>query len=233
MNEKIKKKRDPEKILEIIVAVFLGITALATAWASWIGSLHGGNQATNYATSNNLSSEGNSMYNEAAQSLMQDMMLWNEISDVLIESSYAEEKNDTEAVEKYDWKLEKLLNDNCSEELAQAITWAMEQDEDTSPFEKEGFTDSYFTDAKEMIAEADKLLEQGKKDNANGDAFGLVTVIYSVVLFLLGIVGTFKRLPNRYVILGVAIVGFLFATIFMFTIPMPTGFNILSYFGLA
>ena len=59
MNEKIKKKRDPEKILEIIVAVFLGITALATAWASWIGSLHGGNQATNYATSNKLSSEGN------------------------------------------------------------------------------------------------------------------------------------------------------------------------------
>ena len=233
MNEKIKKKRDPEKILEIIVAVFLGITALATAWASWIGSLHGGNQATNYATSNNISSERNSMYNEAAQSLMQDMMLWNEISDVLIESSYAEEKNDTEAVEKYDWKLEKLLNDNCSAELAQAITWAMEQDEDTSPFDKEGFTDSYFTDAKEMIAEADNLLEQGKKDNANGDAFGLVTVIYSVVLFLLGIVGTFKRLPNRYVILGVAIAGFLFATIFMFTIPMPTGFNILSYFGLA
>lgn len=233
MNEKIKKKRDHEKILEIIVAAFLGITALATAWASWIGSLHGGNQATNYATSNNLSSEGNSMYNEAAQNLMQDMMLWNEISDVLIESSYAEEKNDTEAVEKYDWKLEKLLNDNCSAELAQAITWALEQDEDTSPFEKEGFTDSYFTDANEMIAEADKLLEQGKKDNANGDAFGLVTVIYSVVLFLLGIVGTFKRLPNRYVILGVAIAGFLFATIFMFTIPMPTGFNILSYFGLA
>ena len=233
MNEKIKKKRDPEKILEIIVAVFLGITALATAWASWIGSLHGGNQATNYAKSNNLSSEGNSMYNEAAQSLMQDMMLWNEISDVLIESSYAEEKKDTEAVEKYDWKVEKLLNDNCSAELAQAINWAMEQDEDASPFDKEGFTDSYFTDAKEKIAEADKLLEQGKKDNANGDAFGLVTVIYSVVLFLLGIVGTFKRLPNRYVILGVAIAGFLFATIFMFTIPMPTGFNILSYFGLA
>lgn len=206
---------------------------MATAWASWIGSLHGGNQATNYATSNKLSSEGNSMYNEAAQNLMQDMMLWNEISDVLIESSYAKEKNDTEAVEKYDWKIEKLLNDNCSAEFAQAITWAMKQGEDTSPIDKEGFTDSYFTDAKEMIAEADKLLEQGKKDNANGDAFGLVTVIYSVVLFLLGIVGTFKQLPNRYVILGVAIAGFLFATIFMFTIPMPTGFNILSYFGLA
>ena len=91
------------------------------------------------------------MYNEAAQNLMQDMMLWNEISDVLIESSYAEEKNDTEAVEKYDWKVEKLLNDNCSAELAQAITWAMKQGEDTSPFDKEGFTDSYFTDATKIL----------------------------------------------------------------------------------
>lgn len=53
------KKNDTEhkeKILEIIVAIFLGITALATSWASWIGSLHGGNQSTNYTTSNNLAS---------------------------------------------------------------------------------------------------------------------------------------------------------------------------------
>ena len=77
------------------------------------------------------------------------------------------------------------------------------------------------------------MLEQGKKDNANGDAYGLVTVIYSVVLFMLGIVGTFKRLPNRTIVLCVAIAGFLFATIYMITIPLPTGFNLLSYFGMA
>lgn len=58
-----------------------------------------------------------------------------------------------------------------------------------------------------------------------------VTVIYSVVLFMLGIVGTFRRLPNRMLITGVAIAGFLFGTIFMFTIPFPTGFNFLSFFG--
>lgn len=70
-----KTKKSKEQIIEILTAVFLGITALATAWASWIGSLHGGNQSTNYTTSNNLSAEGNSMYNEASQSLMQDMIL--------------------------------------------------------------------------------------------------------------------------------------------------------------
>ena len=44
-----KKKRSKDEILEIVVVVLLGLTALLTAWATWIGSLHGGNQATNYA----------------------------------------------------------------------------------------------------------------------------------------------------------------------------------------
>lgn len=87
-----KEKRSKDQIIEIIVAVLLGVTALATAWASWIGSLHGGNQATNYTTSNNLSAEGNSEWNEASQMLMQDMMTWNTISDIYIDMAYAEEK---------------------------------------------------------------------------------------------------------------------------------------------
>lgn len=63
MADEAKQKRSKEEVLEIIIAIFLGVTALATAWASWIGSLHGGNQATNYTTSNNLAADGNSRYN--------------------------------------------------------------------------------------------------------------------------------------------------------------------------
>ena len=225
-----KTKKTKEEMIEILTAVFLGITALATAWASWIGSLHGGNQATNYTTSNNLSAEGNSMYNEASQNLMQDMILWNDITGVRIDYTFAEENGDVSETEKLEWKLDKLLNDNCSDELYEAILWADEQDEDVSPFDKEGFVESYFAEAQDKIAEADALLEQGKKDNANGDAFGLVTVIYSVVLFMLGIVGMFKNIPNRMFILIVAMVAFVFATVYMFTIPMPTGFSLGSFF---
>lgn len=58
-----KEKRSKEDILEIIIAIFLGVTALTTAWASWIGSLHGGNMSTNYTKSNNLAAEGNAMRN--------------------------------------------------------------------------------------------------------------------------------------------------------------------------
>lgn len=118
--KKISKRSSEEKI-EIIVAIFLGITALATAWASWIGSLHGGNQATNYTKSNNLSSEGNSMWNEASQNLMQDMITWNDINEANLNYQYAESKNDKAEMEKYQYQIDQLMSDNCTEELCSVL----------------------------------------------------------------------------------------------------------------
>lgn len=235
-NEKSKKKVFfTEGRIELITAIFLGITALTTAWATWIGSLHGGNQATNYTMSNNLASEGNSMYNEAAQYVMSDLMIWNDINDLSIEYTFALENGDETTAEKCEWKLEQIMTDNCTDEFLEAINWALDQEEYVTPFEyqyEDGtyYLDTYYADALDTLAEAEDLLEQGKLDNAHGDAFGLVTVIYSIVLFLLGIVGIFKNIPNRKLVLIIAIVAFLVATIYMFTIPMPTGFNFASYF---
>ena len=100
-----------------------------------------------------------------------------------------------------------------------------------SPFEVEGMPDRYFVESRKLIAESQSLLEEGQRDNAHGDAYNLVNVIYSVVLFLLGIVGVFKSLPNRAAVMIIAIIGVILASIYMFTIPLPTGFNFLSFFG--
>ncbi len=219
-----------EEKLEVIIAILLGVTAILSAWAGWVGSLHGGNQATNYTQSNNLSSMGNSMYNEAAQDLMQDMLLWNTIYDYAFDAEIAELNNKPAEAELIQTKIETLIQDNCSERFAEAIDWALAQEEDVSPFDMEGYVDGYFTDANAVLEEANGLLEQGKTDNANGDAYGLVTVIYALVLFLLGIVGIFKKIPNRVVILVFAAVCLVIATVYMITIPMPTGFNLMSFF---
>lgn len=219
-----------EEKLEVIIAILLGVTAILSAWAGWVGSLHGGNQATNYTQSNNLSSMGNSMYNEAAQDLMQDMLLWNTIYDYAFDAEIAELNNKSAEAELIQTKIETLIQDNCSERFAEAIDWALAQEEDVSPFDMEGYVDGYFTDANAVLEEADALLEQGKTDNANGDAYGLVTVIYSLVLFLLGIVGIFKKIPNRLVILVFAAICLVIATVYMITIPMPTGFNLMNFF---
>lgn len=242
-----KKPRDMERILEIVVVIMLGITALLTAWASWIGSLHGGNQASNYATSNNLASEGNSEYNAGVQSMMQDMLLWNEISDLQIDIFFAQDNGDAAALEQSANKLYFKINDNLSEEMASAVGWSwdyasddpteivlawMEKEEAlVSPFTNEDFTAAYFESANALLAESAAAMDEGGKDNTNGDAYGLVTVIYGVVLFLLGIAGSFKSERNKYVIIAISLVSFLIATIYMFTIPMPTGFSLASFFA--
>lgn len=219
-----------EQKLEVVIAILLGVTAILMAWAGWISSLHGGNQATNYTQSNNLSALGNSMYNEAAQYYMQDMLLWNTIYDYAFDAEIAEMNGRSDEAEMIYAKIDTLMNDNCTDEFYDAIEWAMEQDYDATPFDKEGYVDSYFTEANAVLDEADALLEQGKTDNANGDAYGLVSVIYSLALFLLGIIGIFKKIPNRVVITIFACVLIVLATVFMCTIPLPTGFNIASYF---
>ena len=244
---KEKKNLLTEAQLEIIIAIFLALTAFLTAWASWIGSLHGGNQATNYANSNNTAADGNSRYNEAQQKMMQDMLLWNEISDLQLEIMYAQEIGDEDTVNLDAYKLYYKCFDNLSEEMSAALgfdfdaagasepdayvlAWMDQTEAVNSPFSDQAFVDAYYEDAMAVIAESEDLLQEGKKDNANGDAFNLVTVFYSVVLFLLGICGTLKRIPYRTIIVFAAILCFLLATVYMFTIPMPTGFNFGSFF---
>ena len=104
-------------------------------------------------------------------------------------------------------------------------------DDMESPFQVEGTVEAYFETANELRAESQELLEQGQKDNANGDAYNLVNVIYSVVLFMLGIVGVFKKIPNRKAVLLIGVVCLVLATVYMCTIPMPTGFDLGSFFA--
>ena len=227
-----KKPFLSENAIEVLVAIFLGVTALLTAWASWIGSLHGGNQATNYTKSNNLAAEGNSEYNSGFQDNITDELVWSTYNEYCYELDIANAKGETETAEILEEKIDNYIAENGSENLQNAFD---EMDKNPgkyqSPFEVPGMVDNYYADANDLLDESQKLLEEGQKDNANGDAYNLVNVIYSVVLFLLGIVGVFKRLPNRTAVLFIGVVGLVLTTVYMLTIPMPTGFSLSSFFN--
>ena len=70
---------------------------------------------------------------------MQDMIFWNNYYEMAINRDFAVEDGDDAAVEKYEYMMDVLLQNNCSDELAAAIDWAMEEEEATgyvvSPFE--------------------------------------------------------------------------------------------------
>lgn len=73
--------------------------------------------------------------------------------------------------------------------------------------------------------------QQRLTTNAKGDSYMLVTVIYSLTLFLLGIVGTFKNMSNRKAVLAIAVAFLVFGVIYMLTIPLPTGFGNMDFFN--
>ena len=233
--QKTKKRFFNADVIETITVVLLGITALLTAWASYAGSIHGGNQATNYAKSNNIAADGNSRYNEANQKLVQDMDVWSRVTELELEVLTAEVTEDEmaefEAVYKLKWLCEDSLAPYIAEIVGwdnnftddQVVDWVMNDERATaSPFADEEFLNSYYEDAMSVLAESEEVLKQGQQDNANGDSFTLVTVIYSVVLFLLGIVGVFKKETNKTIVLIISFVGLVAAFVFMCTIPLPT-----------
>lgn len=128
-----QKKPDMDKLTELIIVIMLGVTALLTAWASWIGSLHGGNQATNYATSNNLASEGNSEYNAGVQQMNQDMILWNDISSLQIEIVFAQNNNNEAELAKLCNQLFYKMAENVSETMAAKIDWNTADNSSSDP----------------------------------------------------------------------------------------------------
>ena len=226
-----KKSKWNENTIEIMVAVLLGVTALLMAWASWIGSLHGGVQATNFTKSNNMASEGNSEYNAAVQLYLSDTMTWNTLMEYTFDLEIAEAENDRIRADLINEKLETYADQNASEILLDGLQW-MDENDAVSPFEMPGILDRYFVTANELLSESQALLEEGQRDNAKGDAYNLVSVIYSLVLFLLGIVSILKKLPNRGAVLIFAAAILVLTTIYMCTLPLPTGFNLGSIIGV-
>ena len=200
------------KKLETVVAILLGIATLLSAWASWIGTLHSGIQSINFTKSNNMASEGTAEYNLGLQLYLSE--------------------GDKAKADLIKAKIEDFKKQNVSETLAEGMEW-MEKNNKDNPFLMPGMSEKYFESAQNKVDESRELLEEGKRDNTKSDSYHLVTVIFSLTLFLLGIVGTFKNMPNRITVLVIAVVALVFAVIYMCTIPLPTGFRNMNFFDFS
>lgn len=225
------KKFFKENTISALTAVFLGVATLLVAWAGWIGSLHGGNQAGNYTRSNNLAAESSAEYNIATQVYISDLFTWNTISSLQLDKEIAEQKGDQAEVKLIKAKIEKIKQDSCSPKLLEALNQMAKDGVKTSPFEDEAFTSGYFESANKLQQESKEALEEGNRDNNRGDSYQLASVMYSLVLFLLGIIGVLNDRPTRKALLTISIVILAVAFIYMLTIPMPTGFSFANFFN--
>lgn len=221
-----KDKEKFGRIFEIAVAILLGITAVLTAYASWQASLYGGNQATKYAKGTALIGEGASMYNEALQNLNRDMQVYDDINNMRIDYTYATEKGEDLEAERLEWKLEEMMLNNLSQELSDAMDWAEAMTGETgeyySPFDSEALIESYYADANAVYNDGHAMIEDGQNDNRLGDVLNMTTVVYAVVLFLLGVVNTFESDKLKFAIGLLSLAAMVYALITMLSVPMLT-----------
>ena len=187
--------------LEILIAVLLGLAAVATAWAGYQASLMDGEALQAYSQSTIKSDEASFFYSQGNQTAIEDNALFAEYA----KANWSGNPDDADLAEY-------LKNNLMSDELAQAVDWWNEQTDESleSPFVDQNpylaslESEVSYGEAESLEAESKQLFADGTKRDDTGDEYTLATVILATSLFLLGIAGVFRVF---YVRVGLMILG--------------------------
>jgi hypothetical protein len=219
--------------LNTITAIMLALCALTTAWASWVSDLHGSDQDANYAKAQRLNTEANASYNLNSQTYIAAFNVWTYVYEENAEIKTLENGGDAQAAASKRKYLNDFIETNCPnyQNFKGAIYTALEKGGTATPFD-EYPEESFFSDSENLANEATQVRESGDWNNLASDSFGLVSLLYSLCLFLFGLVGFYKHLVQRKVVFGVGLAVFVVATVYMFSLPMPVNFDLANYFSL-
>ena len=217
-----------------LVAIMLAICALTTAWATWIGDLHESEQNSNYAKAERLDTEANASYNLNSQLYIAVFNLWTHVYEVNSEIKSLESAGDTQGANAKREQMNAYIETNCPnyQNIKSAIYTALEKGGSATPFDEYPQA-SFFADSEKLSQEATEAREDGNRCNLANDSYGLVSVLYSLCLFLFGMVGFYKqRLPRR-IVFSVGVFVFVIATAYMISLPLPDNFDFANYFKLS
>lgn len=200
-------------ILDIAIAILLGIAACATAWAAYQSSLFGGDEleAFNAATVKTseaalASDQASQAWTEGDQTYVQDQALFFEY---------------VKAAQSENLDLALYLRESLmSPDLVAALEWWETTGDDvTTPFvdENPNYANAAWDNAAALDADAQALLDEAAAANAEanekgdtGDKYDFATVLLAASLFMLGIAGVFREL---YVKAGIGLLGTIFLVV--------------------
>lgn len=211
------KAEEPEKAtkIEIIITILLGVATILGALAAYFAALWGGEMQSSYSKSITETNHANTIYLEALNDLSQFES--NDLKDDIIYSEWKEnlEKGDQEDATYFFSKLSEGLQKDLADNPS-----------DVSEYEREQKTNldsimAQFVLAGKTHEDAEELMKKGSEANKYGDDFTLCTVLFTIVLFFLGLASlkTKPELQKIYVVMAVVVL--VLSIIRMVTIPFP------------
>lgn len=207
--------------LEIVIVVLLGLVSVTTAWASFQAALYDSAMSASYAQATTASTEAESLYQEALQTLRQDEYVWNR----LVELSMEQESSNPELAALAELKFSNLHSTSVSEDLQAAIDWSTTEndanpDDYASPFDSEEYMTTLFSPYSDMNATSTESIAKGDEHNGLSDRLTLNTVLMAVSLFLLGIAAILQRRGTVIALTVISTVIFGLALVLTVTIPV-------------
>lgn len=213
MAEEIKAHEKSTRI-EITITVLLGIVTILGALAAYFSALWGGEQNSNYIKSVAEKNRSSTIYLDAMNDLTSFQM--SDMKDDMIYSEWKQhmEKGDPDA-SYYFTKLSEGLQKDLADDPKDVSQYDKEQEQMLA--EIGGRID----ESEKIGNEADVLMQKGQDANKFGDGFTLCTVLFTVVLFFLGLASlkTKESIQKSYVIIAVVVM--VLSIIRFVTIPFP------------
>jgi hypothetical protein len=184
---------------ELAMAVLLGLTALATAWAAYQASLSDGDSILNFNLAIRKVDEASQQWNEGNQIYVQDQQ-------VFLEYMKAVAADNTDLAL---YVRETLMSPG----LISALEWweTTPDDGPATPFVEENpsWVNASYDNAVALEAEAEGLFATAKDFDRTGDRYTLVTVILAAALFMFGIgsVGHHRAVRLGTLVIGTVVLG--------------------------
>lgn len=198
---------------EIFTVAMLGIISVSTAWAGVQSSLHGGVSDEAYSTYQLDLSESNNMWITSEVKYRDDLTVWKDkqvrllIDGISNEDIYEDIQTSNGSYEFYNHAVPCLVAQNQS------------QLPDCS-----SYMDELYVPQAEVWERASESLIVSEIEGGRSDRLQLLTALFAVSLFMLGIASVIKRkqLLAPLVILATAL--WLFACIILLSIPIVSVF---------
>ena len=200
------ERRTGKTVQEVATLLVLSLTAVLTAWCGFQSSKWGGEMSIAFSQASSARIQAANADGEARTARGYDLTIW---------------ANYVNAVAEENDELADYVSERFTPEFRTAYDdWVAGGRTTTGPFAEPSYVPPGTAEAEELSARADERFQQALENNARGDRYSLLTVLFALVLFFAAMSGRdFAAWVSR-AFLGIALVLLVVGAVILSTFPV-------------
>ena len=163
------ERRTGKTVREVVTVLVLSLTAVLTAWCGFQSSKWGGEMSIAFSQASSSRIQAANADGEARTARGYDLTIW---------------ANYVNAVAEDNDELADYVRERFTPQFRVAFDdWVAGGRTTTGPFAEPSYVPPGTAEAEELSARADEKFQQALENNARGDRYSLLTVLFALVLF--------------------------------------------------